>query len=290
MKKKLLLFICIIATLAVVLSGCISKPPHKMFSDPWLNYEEITYDVTRSLENGDKITGTSKIITERVTNNNDKKIGDETLKNFSGTYISIHTELSDGSVMDAQVAFMSSFEPVASYKEVKVKGYPNNSPSQDIHQITKINYRDEKCLYSTDFDGVKNSGDIKTGKWIKKPFYDNLMLYHIARSSYLKGAFSSLSPRVFSVSDFEFKNLTVSLDKSAEIFKLFPEQETGIKTDVVKLTLNQTFPGSGEPLTVRLSREVKEIKTGLNLSTDRIPLVINEGDMEYKISGYTANK
>lgn len=288
MKKKIILFICVIATLAIVLSGCVSKPPHKILSDPWPDYEEITYNVTRTISNDKKITGTSTIITERVTNNSDKIVGDETLQNFSGTYVSIHTELEDGSVMDAQVAFMSSFEPVASYKEVKVKGYPNSSPAQDIHQITKINYRDEKCYYSTDFEGVKNSGDIKTGKWIKKPFYDNLMLYHIARSSYLQGAFSALSPRVFSTSDFKFKNLTMSLTKTNEVYKLFGEEEEGIKTDVINLSLNQSFPGSGAPLTVRFSREIKNDYSGLNLSTDRIPLSIKEGDMEYKLATYTS--
>lgn len=290
MKKKILLFICVIALLVAVLSGCISKPPHKILSDPWLDYEQITYEVTRTMKGMESIKGTSTIITERVTNSNDKVIGDTTLTAFSGTYVSIHTLLNDGSEMTAQVAFNSSFEPIASFKEIKVKGYAGNSPEKDIHQITKISYRDEKCFYQTDFDGVQNSGDAKTGEWIKKPFFDNLMLYHIARSSYLGNSFSSISARIFSVSDQEFKTLIVSLTKQNELFKLVESdaEEASIKTDVVSLTLNQTFPGSGAPLTVRLSREIKENYNGLNLSSDRIPLIITEGDMQYKIQAYTA--
>lgn len=290
MKKKILLLITVVALLAIVLSGCISKPPHKILSDPWLNTETITYEVTRTLKGADPIKGICTMTTERLTNNNDKKVGDTTLKNFSGTYVSIHTLLDDGSEMVAQVAFQSNFEPVASYKKINIKGHAGNSPDKDISQITSINYRDEKCIYHTNFDGKENSDEIKTGKWIKKPFYDNLMLYHIARSSYLDGKFSSIQTKVFSGSDFEFKTMTVSNTKANEIFKLFGEGDDGIKTDVVSLSLNQTFPGSGTPLTVRLSREIKENYKGLNLSTDRIPLVITEGDMTYKIKDYTATK
>lgn len=290
MKKKFLLFICVIALLAVVLSGCISKPPHKILSDPWLNSETITYEVTRTLKGANPIKGTSTITTERLTNNSDKKVGDSALNNFSGTYVSISTVLDDGSTMIAQVAFESNFAPVTSYKEINIKGHEGNSPSKDTHQITNISYHDEKCFYSTNYDGVENSGEIKTGDWIKKPFYDNLMLYHIARSSYLDGKFSSIQTKVLSTSDFEFKTMTVSNTESNAVYKLFGEDEDGIKTDLVSLTLNQTFPGSGTPLTVRLSREINENYKGLNLSTDRIPLVITEGDMTYKIKNYSAIK
>lgn len=290
MKKKILMFILVIGILAVALAGCISKPPHKIFSDPWLDYEKITYDVTRTLnDNTTKIKGTSTIITERVTDGN-IKVGERDINGFSGTYVEINTQLEDGSIMIAQVAFKSSFEPIASYKNINIKGYEGNSPEKDINQVTNIFYTDEKCYYDTDFDGVKTSGNVKVGKWIKTPYYDNLMLYHIARSSYISNSFSSLTTKVLSTGDFKMKTLTVSGSAINQEIKIFGEEGAVIKADLVSISLNQTFPGSGTPMTVLLSREIKEDYNGLNLNSDRIPLIITEGKMEYRISAYTSQK
>lgn len=286
MKKKILLLVLVIALLTVVLAGCISKPPHKILSDPWDNYEKITYEVTRELNDKTIIKGTSTMITERITNSN-IKVGERNINNFSGTFVSINTVLEDGSEMVAQVAFKSSFEPVASFKQINVKGYEGNSPAKDTKQTTKIVYEDEKCCYDTDFDGVKKSDEIKVGKWIKKPYYDNLMLYHIARSSYIGESFSSITTNVLSTGDYSMKTLTVSRTVANNVSHIFNEEDAGIKTDLLSISLNQTFPGSGTPMTVTLSRETKEDYNGINFNTNRIPLVISEGKMVYKITNYT---
>ena len=232
------------------------------------------------------IKGTSTMITERITNSN-VKVGDRNINNFSGTYVSINTILDDGSEMVAQVAFKSSFEPVASFKQINVKGYESNSPAKDTTQTTNIFYEDEKCYYDTDFDGVKKSDSIKVGKWIKKPYYDNLMLYHIARSSYIGESFSSITTNVLSTGDYSMKTLTVSRTVANNVSHIFNEEDAGIKTDLLSISLNQTFPGSGTPMTVTLSRETKEDYNGINFNTNRIPLVISEGKMVYKITNYT---
>ncbi len=286
MKKKILLLVLVIAVLTVVLAGCISKPPHKTLSDPWDNYEKITYEVSRELNDKTIIKGTSTMITERITNSN-VKVGDRNINNFSGTYVSINTILDDGSEMVAQVAFKSSFEPVASFKQINVKGYEGNSPAKDTKQITNIFYEEEKCYYDTDFDGAKKSDSIKVGKWIKKPYYDNLMLYHIARSSYIGESFSSITTNVLSTGDYSMKTLTVSRTVANNVSHIFNEEDAGIKTDLLSISLNQTFPGSGTPMTVTLSRETKEDYNGINFNTNRIPLVISEGKMVYKITNYT---
>lgn len=287
MKKKIFLFTIIIAVLAVVLAGCISKPPHKTFSDPWENYEQITYDVTRTLKDKSEIKGVSTMTTQRITNKT-IKIGNSELQSFSGTVITIDTKLEDESTMFAQVAFKPSFEPVASYKTISITGHSGNQPENNINQVTEINYNDEKCYYKTNFDGTENNDEIKTGKWIKKPFYDNLMLYHIARSSYLDGKFTSISTKVLSVSDFKMKTLTVAQSQATAITPIFGESEGGILADQVKLTLNQTFPGTGEPMVVTLSRQTSEDYNGLKLNTERIPLIIKEGDIQYKIKAYVS--
>ncbi len=291
MKKKILLSICLIALLSVVLVGCISKPPHKTFSDPWGDYEQITYDVTRTL--GDtKYTGISTITTQRVNyadTDNKVTIGDRNLANFSGTVITIDTALNDGSTMFATVAFKSSFEPVASYKKIHITGHEGFSPNKDINQVSQIYYEDEKCKFSTNFDGVENSGELKTGKWIKKPFYDNLMLYHIARSSYLDNNFTAITTSVLSISDSKMKTLTASITEANQLKKIFDSSEEVIKADVVKLSLNQSFPGSGKPMEVTISKE-PEAKDycGITIPANRVPLIISEGDMVYKIKSFTS--
>lgn len=292
MKKKLFLLVAVVAVLAVVLSGCISKPPHKMFSDPWGDYEQITYDVTRKISDDVTINGSSTLTTERLTNA-DITIGEREIKGFSGTVVTIDTSLEDGSTMIGKVAFKTSFEPVASYKNIQIKGHEGSSPAKDIAQTTNIFYNDEKCNYSTNFDGVKTEDSIKVGAWLKKPFYDNLMLYHIARSSYLNGNFSSLTAKVLSTGDFTMKTLTVSIVSSNQLVKMENLGDSSIKADLVKISLNQTFPGSGAPMTVALSREVRtgdESFNGMNFSVERIPMVITEGDMTYKIKAYSTTR
>lgn len=284
MKKKILLAVCIIAMLTIVLVGCVSKPPHKTFSDPWSDSETITYDVTRTLKDKTQIKGTSTFVTQRL-NDSEVTVGTRKYEHFSGTFVSIETKLDDGSVMEAQVAFKSSFEPVASYKKIEVKGYVGNSPAKDTKQITELFYEDEKCKYSTDFDGTKKSGEIKTGKWIKKPFYDNLMIYHIARSSYIGDNFNALSASVFSTSKYEMKNLSVNRTAINLASKIFGEDdEKEVKVDIVAIALNATY--SGAPMYVTLSKEKLEDYRGMNLNTERIPMIIVEADMEYKISSY----
>lgn len=288
MKKKILLLVLVIVALAALLAGCVSKPPHKILSDPWANNEEITYNVTRTLSDKTVIKGTSTTTTKRITDGS-IKVGGDVINNFSGTFVSIYTALEDGSVMEAQVAFKSSFEPVASYKKINVKGYENNSPAKDTTQITAITYKDEKCYYETDFDGEKKSDSVKVGKWIKSPYYDNLMLYHVARSSYINNSFSSLTTKVLSTADYSIKTLTIASNALNQVYKVFGEDVDGIKADLLSIKLNQTFPGSGAAFTTLISREGNKNFNGIELKNERVPLIITEGQMEYKISAYSCS-
>lgn len=306
MKKKIFLLVVVIALLVVVLAGCTSTPAHKILDETWGNYEKITYEVTRTLKDENnkdniKIKGTSTITTERISNA-DITVGSRNIKNFLGSVVTIDTSLEDGSKMTAKVAFKTNFEPVASYKNIDIKGYKNNSPEKDTKQTIEMYYNDEKCYYTTTINGTKKEDSIKTGKWIKTPFYDNLMIYNIARSCYKKDkksdnySFSALQVKVLSVSDYTMKTLSVANKFPNGTIKLFnPEnnkdlpEDKGIKADTLNITLNQSFPGSGAPMVVSISREKKDYN-GINITTDRIPLVIIEGDMHYKIIGFTTTK
>lgn len=298
MKKKLVLVLITILAMVAILTGCISKPPHKMLSDPWEAYEKITYEVTRTLkddddnaENNKKLFGTSTIITERK-NNVDCVVGDKNFPNFSGSLVSISTEMEDGSIMNSAVAFTPSLEPIASYKYIKVKQYTNNEVSSETEQKIQMTYIDEHCEYTCNIDGVQTNGKEKVGKWIKKPYYDNLMLYHIVRSSYLKDTFTSLSANVMSVDGFKMKTLTATAGAPI-VFKNDENntEDKGIAVDRISIALQQKFPGSGTPMQVWLSKDItEEAYCGMKFTTKRVPVKIIESEMTYKIKEYTSNK
>lgn len=291
--KKIILAVLLITLTSVVLAGCISKPPHKMFSDPWLNEEIVTYEVKRELKDYDGhkdvvIKGESTMTTKRITNQT-IKVGNETIENFTGTLVTIDTTLEDGSYMNGAVAFKSTLEPIVSYKKTSVVGYPNNSPEKDTTQEYTLKYGNEACNYTADNNGVKTTGTIKLKEWSKAPYYDNLMVYHIARSSYYEKKdnliFTPITVPVISTGDFTQKSLSVGRSSSFA-FKLGEkddENDKGIKADMITITLNQTFPGSGAPLIAMISTESKEDYQGLDLSRTRHLLQFTEGDMTYTI-------
>lgn len=292
--KKAILTVLVLAVSCLTLAGCISKPPHKMLSDPWLAEEVATYEVTRNIRGEDgqyipdkAIKGESIITTKRV-NKETISIGDIAIDGFSGTTVTIETTMDDGSTMKASVAFKTTLEPVASYKHINVKGYEFNSPAKDIEQSFTLKYVDKACEYVSVLDGVQTSGSASLKEWKKAPFYDNLMIYHVARSSYLEGKFTNISVPVFSTSDNVMKTMSMAKKTAIKLqLESKDENDKGIACDMINISLNQDFPGSGAPLVAMISTEAVEGYAGLNLSTKRHLLAFTEGDMNYIIKSIT---
>lgn len=301
MKKAILIILVLILT-SVALVGCISVLPHKLFSDPWLNNEVATYVATRTIHDKNKnddddktIVGTTVMTTSRL-NNQTITVGTAVIENFSGTTVTIDTVFPDDSIMKSMVAFKSTFEPVASHKYINVKGYENTDPTVDIEQEYQLVYGDKKATYTQEVDTVVASGEIELGKWQEDPYYDNLMVHHLARSSYKYEdeiyLYNPISLDVISTSTMELKTLTTS---RTDVTAINLSDEEPVKDaevlmcDLVSISLSQEFPGSGQPLEALFNNvTLKAPHAGIDFTTaDRRLVQFKEGSIVYKLTSFT---
>ena len=300
MKKAILIILVLIMT-SVALVGCISVLPHKLFSDPWLNNEVATYEATRTIhdknqnDDDDKtIIGTTVMTTTR-RNNETITVGTAVIENFSGTTITVDTVFPDDSIMKSTVAFKSTFEPVASYKYINVKGYVDTDPSVDIEQEYQLVYGDEKADYTQKVDTVASSGVVELGKWQKDPYYDNLMVHHLARSSYKYEddslLYNSITLDVISTSTMEVKTLLTSRTgvTSLNLTGEDPIKDAEVLScDLISISLNQEFPGSGKALQALFNNvALKADHAGIDFSSDRRLVQFSEGSIVYVLTDFT---
>lgn len=264
-----------------VLVGCGAQIiPHKALSAPWQAKETAVYTVERSFKDEDKehVMGEQTMITENLENR-DITVGTKTIEGFSGTLVTIETVMDDGSTMSAAVAFNANFHPVAAYKKVFVKGYEGESPSSDLTQELNAVYSDSDKRY--DFTAVDKGETIEDSvklkdKWLKSPYFDNLMIYHIARSSYSSNAFLPFSYTVPSWS----KRALIKLS-AAQLTDKITINTMGVDVECsqITITLNQSFPGSGQPLVVCLA----DSAIGEGKLNVRALVRYTEGDMRYTL-------
>lgn len=286
MKKSVLLIICLLLT-TVLLTGCITEPAHKTLSSTWLEEEVATYEVERVLVaansdkniTGESVKGTQTFTTHRI-NGQDVTVGPKTLEKVNGTFIDIKTVMDDGSTMDAAVFFSTKFVPIASFKKIFVKGYENQTPKVDSTQEVFAEYKDKNYNYKAIDNGITSEGAIKVSDWEKSPYFDNLMIYHIARSSFKtdKG-FVPMTFKVPTWSSNELKTLSLSLS-NAEVGVKFMDKE--ISTTKININLQQKFPGSGKPIEAWYSNgAVNESKNA------RVLIKYVEGSMTYTLTNIT---
>ena len=325
--KKIILTILVLAMSTVVLVGCISVLPQKLLSGPWEDYEKATYVAERTIHdkntNDDddvKIMGETVIITERI-NNGTVTVGDHVVNSFTGTIVTVDTKFNDGSIMQSAVAFKVTFEPVASYKHISVKGYSDSDPLKNTVQTSKIVYGNKKADYTNTIDGTVTTDQVKLDEWIKTPYYDNLMVYHVARASYKYDddnlVYNSIAMQVVSTSTGGLSPLSTA--KTSSIVPRDLSQPNGIPiipdppaegeekpevpenalvlSDQITITLNQTFPGSGKPLVALFSTSVLENKAphnglhaGIDFTSDRRLVQFIEGSIIYTLKSFTETK
>lgn len=284
--KKGILVTAILLIGCFILTGCIQGVPHKMLVSPWTKYEKCVYDVTRTLKDGDtdsennkKINGTSTVTTTRL-HNVSLTIGEKTLNDFTGTRIDIFTELEDGSTMEGSVA-ISNGKPYISHKKVNVKGYEHNDPETDLAEETFGEYAEKHYNYTNITNGIKTTGSIALGKqWEKAPYFDNLALYHIIRSSYVNLDYTSISLKVPSWKDNSLKTLNTSRVSHESVFNdsIAPE----LKCDQIAIQLVQTSPvGSGLPLLATITLEEANVN-GMIIPAKTL-YAFSEGEITYKL-------
>lgn len=283
MKKIILVVFGLILTCAVLV-GCTQAIPHKSLSEPWSGTETAVYSLKRTLstEGAEPIMGEQTIITRSVSGES-VTIGEKTLENLEGTYISISTTMDDGSTMEAQVAFNANFYPIAAYKKIFVKGHEGEVPATDLTQVISASYDDnsKKYEFTANDNGVEKSDTIKLkNKWIKSPYVDNLMIYHLARSSFLDGAFLPFSFSVPSWSESSLKSYSMAEVKDKAVINVMGIE---VSCTQIAISLNQTFPGSGKPVIACYA----DGAIGEGAKSVRALVKYTEGNMEYTLKSLT---
>lgn len=305
MKKIALItsFILIIAVVTMVFVGCTNVPANKALRSLWESKEVTTYEIKRFTPQDNTAetertllsTGELTITIERVDGGS-VSVGGHTVDNFIGSVVTMHFEMEDGSFMDSKVAFTAKFVPVASYKNSFIKGYPDTTVKIDTTETLSAKYAGENYEYSGitkvgDNTATTKDGTLKTGAWSKSPFMDNLMLYHVARSSFSgkNGAFQAMSMNVPSWSEDAMKTVNFSLISSDT--KIAAKGETEMSTSKVQVARTQKFPGPGMPNYVYFNNAAFELE-GDHMATagQRVIVRVEEREMEYTLKTFESQK
>lgn len=307
MKKKALLLISLIVTVAfvtVMMVACNSIPAHKALNALWANKETAVYDVIRYSGEEVKDGGEKRLITrgemtmETTRRNNETvTVGDETVDNFTGSLVTMHLELEDGSYMDTSVAFTSRMIPVAAYKKTFVKGYETETVKMDTITETKAIYSDNEYKYKayitekgTDTESTtEDANTIKLSNWDSSPYFDDLMLYHVARASFTnKSAFNPMSFTVPAWTEKTTKQVNLASVTGDE--KIAANGSDELSCTKIAMSRVQTFPGTGEPNYVYFANEPIEIGDSVNsVSKTHIMVKIVERQMEYTLKSITGS-
>lgn len=305
MKKAALItsFILIIAVVAMVFVGCTNVPANKALRSLWETKEITTYEIKRftpmnNTEGSERTllsSGELTITIERISGDT-ISIGGHTVDNFIGSMVTMSFKMEDGSFMDSKVAFTAKFVPVASYKNSFIKGYTGTTVEIDTTETITAKYIGENYEYVgvtkvVEATATTKEGSLKTGTWSKSPFMDNLMLYHVARSSFSgkNSAFQAMSMNVPSWSENAMKTVSFSLVSSDTKIAAMGQEE--MSTTKIQVARSQKFPGPGMPNYVYFNNTPFELE-GDHMATagQRVIVRVEEREMEYTLKTFKSHK
>lgn len=305
MKKVALItsFILIIAVIAMVFVGCTNVPANKALRSLWETKEITTYEIKRftpmnNTEGSERTllsSGELTITIERISGDT-ISIGGHTVDNFIGSMVTMSFKMEDGSFMDSKVAFTAKFKPAASYKNSFIKGYTGTTVEVDTTETISAKYIGEDYEYVGvtkvgEATATTKEGSLKTGAWSKSPFMDNLMLYHVARSSFSgkNSAFQAMSMNVPSWSENAMKTVSFSLVSSDTKIAAMGQEE--MSTTKIQVARSQKFPGPGMPNYVYFNNTPFELE-GDHMATagQRAIVRVEEREMEYTLKTFESHK
>lgn len=307
MKKKAILVASLITTViltAVLLVACNSIPAHKALNAQWASNEVAVYEVVRYSsqdvpEGGERqIVSRGEMTMETVRRNNTAiVVGTENIDNFTGTVVTMSLTMEDGSFMNTSVAFTSRLIPVAAYKKTFVKGYATESVKLDTTTETMAKYSDNEYSYTASIterdsdteDTTDKSDKIKMSNWDSAPYFDDLMLYHVARSSFTnKSAFNPMTFTAPAWTENDTKQVSMTSVGAAE--NVAANGIEAIACTKIAISRLMTLVGTGEPNYVYFANDPIEIGDDvLPVSKTHIMVKIEERQMEYtlkSIRGY----
>ena len=280
MKKFIfaIVTIVIICVLGVTLAGCNrATPTQKLLSnsrawtsdvtDETLVYDVIYKSATPEQVEGELTVNVKSFDKETVT------IGDWTKEGATGYLATTTLNVQNGDQKQSVVFFTTTIE-VKYAKEDRVYG--------GVASGYTAEYKDEKCYYTTYEGDAKTAGEIKVGEFGESPFIDNAMLYQVARC--VPSTVSSFTFNVPDVTLGETQSVTVNAVRS-ENTSIKSADGTDYVCYFISISLNRTFPGSGEPLKCAIS--TTPYPSADNPQINNLIVQMAEGDALYTLKSAT---
>ena len=282
MKKFIFVIVTvvIICVLGVSLAGCNrATPTQKLLSNSraWtsdVTDETLVYDVIYKSATKDQVKGT---MTVNVKSYDKEKveIGNWSLDNAVGYVATTELVMDNGDVKKTTAFFTTTIQ--VKYAEC----------TQTIGGVTggyTAEYKNEKCYYTTTGGSDKGQGEIKVGDFNESPYIDNAILYQVARC--LPDSVSSFTFDVPDVTLGEAQSVTMSATRSSTTgIKGADEAQTEYVCYFVYISLNRTFPGSGESLKCAVAST--PYPSADNPKINNLIVQITEGDTLYTLKSAT---
>lgn len=284
MKKLVfaIITILIICLLGVSLAGCNrATPTQKLLfnSRPWTSEvtdETLVYDVVYKNGTEDAVRGTMTV-TVKSYNSEKVTVGDWTLDNAVGYLTTTELVMDNGDNKTSSAFFSTGIEVKYAQADQTVAG---------VNSGYKAEYKDEKCYYTTYENDAEKSGEIKLGEFAESPYIDNAILYQVARC--IPDSVSSFTFNVPDVTLGESQSVTVTAARSStSAIKSADEAGTEYVCYFVSISLNRTFPGSGESLKCAISSTPYPSSDDPRIKN--LIVQISEGDTLYTLKSATTD-
>lgn len=284
MKKLVfaIITILIICLLGVSLAGCNrATPTQKLLfnSRPWTSEvtdETLVYDVVYKNGTEDAVRGTMTV-TVKSYNSEKVTVGDWTLDNAVGYLATTELVMDNGDNKTSNAFFSTGIEVKYAQADQTVAG---------VNSGYKAEYKDEKCYYTTYENAAEKSGEIKLGEFAESPYIDNAILYQVARC--IPDSVSSFTFNVPDVTLGESQSVTVTAARSStSAIKSADEAGTEYVCYFVSISLNRTFPGSGESLKCAISSTPYPSSDDPRIKN--LIVQISEGDTLYTLKSATTD-
>lgn len=284
MKKLVfaIITILIICLLGVSLAGCNrATPTQKLLfnSRPWTSEvtdETLVYDVVYKNGTEDAVRGTMTV-TVKSYNSEKVTVGDWTLDNAVGYLTTTELVMDNGDKKTSSAFFSTGIEVKYAQADQTVAG---------VNSGYKAEYKDEKCYYTTYENDAEKSGEIKLGEFAESPYIDNAILYQVARC--IPDSVSSFTFNVPDVTLGESQSVTVTAARSStSAIKSADEAGTEYVCYFVSISLNRTFPGSGESLKCAISSTPYPSSDDPRIKN--LIVQISEGDTLYTLKSATTD-
>ncbi|MEG2413555.1 MAG: hypothetical protein RSB61_02775 [Clostridia bacterium] len=253
MKKTLIiLIVVVVALLGVSLSACGGNAPLQSTLQeytPWVRNvggalitETSVFDVTANVGSKQE-KGVYTVVVQRYQGTT-ATVVDKTVENFNGYSATSRLKMDNGDYQNTDVLFTTNLQVEYSVFESK---------TGDNYSKRVSNYDKKKCLYTLCADEANpqnvTNGTIKYSEYKKSPYYDNAMIYLVARCFPTTSATYS-----YQIPNYENDKLN-KVVMSAESVKQQVDFANGQKTScrVINIAYNRTFPGAGAPLKCYIS-------------------------------------